>query len=460
MRSASSIIKRYVFLVLALGSASVLFAQENSPYSRYGLGDIYPQQNISSRGMGGISAALTDWQTLNTVNPASYGDLRTTPNGGLVSLDIGLSIDARTLHSANPVKKYNSTNFIPSYFQFGTPLGKKHWGLVFGLKPVTRINYSVDQRISKTFETGYKDSVQNLYEGSGGLNQVFVGLGKRFGNFSIGVNTGYHFGRREISTKVNFLNDTVSYESSNSANTQTFGGFFVNGGLQYQFKLSDKVDQLSKQRNFSFLRLGLSGTLQNKLNVNAETLNETFVYNADGAIVPIDTVSYQTKAKGTINLPSSYTAGFMFIRSVTDPMIYKWGFGADYSATNWAKDYRVYGQPDMLNDSWMFHVGTFFTPNPITGTGLWQTAIYRLGFYTGKDYMDPDGNGLKVSAFTLGAGFRVRRFHSYDNQYTIINAAAEFGKRGSSVNNVTENFFKFSLGFSLGDIWFIKRKYD
>lgn len=460
MLSASSIIRRYVCLVLALGSVKAIFGQENSPYSRYGLGDIYPQQHIAARGMGGVSAAFTDWQAINTVNPASYGDLRTTPNGGLVMLDLGVSIDARTLHGANPVGKYNSTNFIPSYFQFGTPLGKKHWGLVFGLKPVTRINYSVQQRISKIFETGYRDSLQNLYEGSGGLNQVFIGLGKKFKNFSIGANGGYYFGRKEISTKVNFLNDTVAYESSNTATTQTFGGFFVNGGMQYQLKLSDKVDQLSKQRNFSYLRLGLSGTFQNKLNVKGESLNETFTYNADGAVTPIDTVSYTQKAKGTITLPSSYTTGFLFVKSVTDPILYKWGFGADYTATNWAKDYRVYGQPDRLVNSWMIRAGAFFVPDPVNGTGLWQSATYRFGFYTGKDYVDPDGNGLKVSAITVGAGFRVRRFHSYDNQYSIINTAAEFGRRGTGVNNVTESFFKFSVGLSLGDIWFIKRRYD
>jgi hypothetical protein len=42
----------------------------------------------------------------------------------------------------------------------------------------------------------------------------------------------------------------------------------------------------------------------------------------------------------------------------------------------------------------------------------------------------------------------------------MINTAIEFGKRGSGVNNITENFIKFSLGLSLSDIWFIKRKYD
>ena len=31
-------------------------AQDNSPYSRYGLGDLVPNTNINTRAMGGISA--------------------------------------------------------------------------------------------------------------------------------------------------------------------------------------------------------------------------------------------------------------------------------------------------------------------------------------------------------------------------------------------------------------------
>ena len=48
------------------------FSQDNSPWSRYGLGDITPSSNIVSRGMGHAAAAYSDFQTINFVNPASY----------------------------------------------------------------------------------------------------------------------------------------------------------------------------------------------------------------------------------------------------------------------------------------------------------------------------------------------------------------------------------------------------
>ena len=37
-----------------------LMAQDNSPYSRYGLGDLSPNTNISSRGMAGLNAAYSE----------------------------------------------------------------------------------------------------------------------------------------------------------------------------------------------------------------------------------------------------------------------------------------------------------------------------------------------------------------------------------------------------------------
>ena len=94
----------------------------------------------------------------------------------------------------------------------------------------------------------------------------------------------------------------------------------------------------------------------------------------------------------------------------------------------------------------MFRVGGEMIPT-VTSTRLWNRATYRLGYYTGVDYINADGNKYKVHAFTLGFGFNIKKWTSYDNQSTFVNTAIEFGKRGSNANNITENFFKLSVGF-------------
>jgi len=105
-------------LVCLLVAALPLFclAQENSPYSRYGVGNILPSGNIQNRAIGGISAGFADAATINTVNPATYGNLI------LTTLDLGIEYDSRTIESQNLLGTYKSNNGIVSYLQFGFPL--------------------------------------------------------------------------------------------------------------------------------------------------------------------------------------------------------------------------------------------------------------------------------------------------------------------------------------------------
>lgn len=457
MQLVKPITNNRLLFILSLFIFSGVHAQENAPFSRYGLGDLYPSQSIASRGMGGVSAGFVDGQAINTLNPASYGEFRFIQGnvkGGLVTYDFGLSVDARTLHSNSPLSKYNSTNFIPSYIQLGVPLSTKHLGLVFGLRPATRINYSIQKN-----ERTDIDSMQTLFEGSGGLNQVYFGLGKKWKNFSIGFNTGFEFGRKAISTKINFINDSVLYYKSNSQSTTNFWGFFFNPGVSYNINFGEKTNTTTKLKEGYTLHLGASATLEHKLDANENILRQTFAYDENGGTYQIDSVYSLPNHLGKITLPVTWNAGFVLNKMYTEYGAKKWGVGVDYSFGQWT-NYRFFDQPDKVNDSWMIHAGGEFSPNPITSAKFWNRATYRLGYYTGKDFIDADGNGYKVSAVTFGFGFNIKKWHSYDNQFSQINTAFEIGKRGTNVNNVTENFFKVSFGLSLSDLWFIKRKYD
>lgn len=457
MQLAKQIIKCTVVFLFLFFSATLLFAQENSPYSRYGIGDLYPSQTIAARGLGGLTAAYSDGRTLNSDNPASYSDIKTYVNGGMFTFDVGVSIDARTLHNASPIAKYNSVNFIPSYIQVGFPLSKHHLGMVAGLKPMSRINYNIGSTSLGV------DSLHTSYSGSGGLNQAFVGIGKRWGGLSIGVNGGYLFGRKEISTNVILINDSIGYHNGTVSSTGNFGGLFANAGVQLHIKLGEKNDSLSKITSSYALTIGASGTLKQNLNVSSNVLNETYYYNTDGAIIPYDTIKFQRNPTDKAVLPAMLNVGFMITNNqyptgFSNLSENKWGIGAELSAGNWGNDYRYNDQKDQVVNNWLFRVGGTITPN-IYSAGFFAHTIYRLGFYTGKDYIDADGNGLKTTAVTLGAGLRIRT-QRYSNQSTIINTAVEVGKRGTNVNNVTENFIKISAGLSLSDLWFVKRRYD
>jgi len=54
--------KHILPLIAGFLFSNFLWAQENSPFSRYGMGDIYPAQTIAARGMGGVGVASDNGQ--------------------------------------------------------------------------------------------------------------------------------------------------------------------------------------------------------------------------------------------------------------------------------------------------------------------------------------------------------------------------------------------------------------
>jgi hypothetical protein len=430
---SSTMYKRISLLgIIWMCFLSVHAQTENSPYSRYGLGDMVPTQNILNRGMGGVSAAYSDFHTVNFVNAASYAKLKYT------TLDFGLELDNRTLKALDPPRKFSSFSPIISYLQMGIPLSmKKDWGMNFGLRPITRINYKIErnERIPNV------DSLNTLFEGNGGLYEVHVGTGFGIKNFTFGVNVGYLFGTKNFSTRKFFIPDSsdVFYYQSNHETQASYNGFLLNGGIQYAGKLNKST----------ILRLGAFGSLQQTLKGTKDIRRETFQYNAAGGIDSIDVALNEKDIPGDVEIPSTLGGGFLFDKPG------KWMLGADITITGW-DDYRFFGETDEVQNSWKVNVGGQIIPKP--GKNYLSYVAYRAGVQYGKDYISVDGD-LPIWGFTAGASFPMRKA-AYTNQYSMINLGIEYGQRGNSDNQVRESFFRFSLGLSLSDLWFVKRKYD
>ena len=105
-------------LVFFIGSFQPVFSQDNSPYSRYGIGDLVPPLHITNRGMGGITAGYTDVFSINFANPASYSSfqaIREQKSKKLISgraiLDVGLNFETRTLTEPNSTKPKFTNKF-------------------------------------------------------------------------------------------------------------------------------------------------------------------------------------------------------------------------------------------------------------------------------------------------------------------------------------------------------------
>ena len=450
-------------LVLLFTALSPVFSQDNSPYSRYGIGDLIPPTHISNKGMGGISAGYTDYLSINFSNPASYSSFQALMEqkskkivSGRAILDIGLNIDNRTLREKAPAKKFTASNALISYVQVGVPL-KNNWGLNFGIRPVSRISYNIIRNEKlKDARTGLPiDSARTSYKGDGGAYLVSAGTGfslfhrakvKGEEKLSIGINGGYFFGGKDYSTRRVFNNDTIDYYQANYETKTNFGGLYFNTGLQYKVPLSSKVS----------FTLGAYGTWGQKINATQDILRETYVTQDNLGNLRLDSVSDRKNIKGKINIPSSYTIGFVLLKSAVISKEGGWLIGVDYTQQNWSQ-YRFYGQVDSVRNNWQLKVGGQFYPIP--KRNYFSNVAYRVGFFIGPDYIKVKQNLPQFGA-TFGLGLPVAISRQAPNQVTLINLAFEYGKRGNNDNLLNESTFRISVGFSLSDFWFIKRKYE
>ncbi|MEP7106338.1 MAG: hypothetical protein ABI760_00120 [Ferruginibacter sp.] len=446
MHSAKLTITKFLpVLIIACGLQHAVYSQENSPYSRYGLGDMVPKSNIVSRGMGGISAGFSDYQSINFTNPASYSNLRST------IFDIGAEADTRTLKSTNPAARFSASNAAMSYLQLGFPIKMKKankkdifWGMNMGLRPVSKINY----KITKLERQPGIDSIGTVNEGSGGLSQAYLGTAVSIKHFNIGVNGGYMFGNKDYSTRITFLNDSVQYALSNTERKTNFGSLFVNGGIQYDFRIKNKRN---KQENI--LRFGAYGSLKQTMTASKDEIVETVIFDASGNKIRVDSV-YENNLKGNIVYPSSFGAGVTY-------QTLNWLFGADFETTKW-KDYRFFNQSDEVQNSWKIRVGTEYFPlkENTSYKKYFSFVKYRFGFYYGPDYLNIKSS-LPEYGFSFGAGFPMKlRKSYYETQTSMLNTAIEFGSRGDKKSNLRESTLRISIGLSLSDLWFGRQKYQ
>lgn len=471
LRSSRMRFIRISFSILLVSFSFAALAQDNSPYSRYGLGDVMPSANTTTRGMGGISAGYADILSINFSNPASYSQFQTfleqrskKVSSGRVILDAGLNFSNRTLIAPNTPNRFTSSDILFSYLQVGLPI-RKNWGLSFGLRPVHRISYLINryERLKDPVTGLPIDSSITQLRGSGGSYLPSIGTGFGFklaekktntreatNTISFGLNAGYMFGSRENTRLRSLINDSVLYYSSDHTTNSSFGDIFFNSGIQYQIEMNNLVN-----KNKTFVRLGASGNWQQNLKGSQDSLVQTFTRGSAGEELQIDSVYQHDNVKGEIIYPASYKFGFVVQR--INANLSGWLFGADYSINNW-DNYRFFGNHDSVGTNWQINVGGQFNPRP--RSSYFSRVVYRFGFNAGPDYIKLKKE-LPQFGVSFGMGLPIGGYNRLSRyEYSMLNLGFEYGKRGNNDNLLKENLFRISIGLNFTDLWFVKKKYD
>lgn len=414
---------RKIITSFILFSVFATFAQESSssPYSFYGIGDVKFKGTAETRSMGGVSV-FSDSIHLNLQNPAQLASLK------LTSFAVGGTYLNTKLKSETQEEKARRTTL--DYLAIGIPTGKL--AFAFGLIPYSAVGYKIQKLSTDT------DPLTTRYNGSGGINKVFFGMAyKLTKNINIGVDANYNFGTIET-TSLRFL-DAVQF-GTRETNHSELSGFNINAGLAFQTKVKSKYTYFGSVVYSPVSDL----TLQNEreiATVQFSSSGSTSVVDLQNIIVP----------DAKMKLPSKFSIGSGFGE------VKKWLIGAEVTFQS-NSDLR--NRFDDINgvvfeNSTRYSLGGYFIPNFNSYADYYKRITYRGGLRfenTGMVIQDK-----KIDDFAVNFGLGLPLGGTFSN----ININFEIGKRGTKYYNlVQENYFNLSLGLSLSDRWFVKRKYD
>ena len=409
--------------IIFFGFISQVDAQisTNSPYSRFGLGEL--QQNIlpEFNVFGGAATALSNPKSVNISNPATYTSF--APNSFLLSTG-GWHQTTRIQNSASE-QIVNNNAF--SHLVLGFPLSRK-LGASFGMVPFSNTGYEINTRDTE-------NNADMNYFGDGGISKIYFGGAYEVLNgFSLGVNASYLFG--VLNRRKQLVYDDASYLNSRSNSKINLKGYYYEIGLQYKKSLNIS-DEFS---------IGLTANNNSSIRSKKTELVESFEFSGLFE-VPKDTFLNSTDW-GDITLPRYISSGLAYNKDK------KWLFVANFSMQNWA-DYIMFNESDNLANSTKLSAGMQYTPEYNSIAKYYKRIDYRIGASYGNTPLKFEANQLKEMSLSFGFGIPVRKSRTkYDFSCTL-------GQRGNTENNLLkEQFVRLGLSVSYDGIWFVKRKYD
>ncbi|WP_299105216.1 hypothetical protein [uncultured Winogradskyella sp.] len=432
-------IKRFIVICITIIS-SAAFAQQGtgSPYSFYGIGSLKFKGTVENRSMGGMSVYL-DSIHLNLSNPASYAgkNLESSNFRGEsrpVKFSVAGTTSSSTLRSDSEKANTNSTIF--DYLALSVPVGK--FGFGFGLMPYTSVGYRLD-------DVNDDDVLVNRFNGEGGINRVFAGLGYQVNDkLSIGVDFNYNFGNIQntaIEVAYTSEGDVVQYQTR-QFNRSDLRGLNLNFGVAYKTKITDKLE------------LSATATYTPESKLNSENIRRfsTVTLDTDYEVIGLSNTIESDLEDTKLTLPSKFTIGL----GIGQPK--SWFVGTEYTFQS-TSDFSNPVFPNVattFENSSEISLGGFYIPNYNAFSGYFKRVVYRAGIKyenTGLVIKDEPINEFGIS-FGLGLPVGPR------NLFSNANFGFEFGRRGTREQNlILENFVNFNVSLSLNSRWFEQKKY-
>jgi len=445
--------RRLLFLLsfFFLGSSSIAQITANSPYSSFGIGEEGGLDHATISGIGNSFGTAIDSFTLNYYNPSSYNSL----SSGNPLFSFGISSKVSTFTEGN-LSNTSSISAI-QHFAFGFKI-KEYFGAAFGLRPYSRTGYEFSN-----FTYVAPDSIQHSYSGTGGINELFLGLSSNIFKFrstqlSVGVNLGYLFGTLE-----NQRASTVEVNGEGSV-----------GGVDLEL-LRAKSFHYDLGLNFSHQFNNSNAVLLSAVVDPGQNLNTVYSYgryysnDVDNTTI-YDTLEYSGLINGKIQSVPRFTYGlrYTFSRSTNVDATRKLNNSLAVHASYSTADYTKFAFPfdsttTDFEKSTKYTLGVEFIPEtdfvnnkPITK--YYQRMRYRIGAYYSELPYKTDGEQVTDFGTTFGLGLPI----VIKNSLSSLNIGFSIGQRGvGNQQSLGETYYGINFGVTiapLGDNWFQKRK--
>ena len=416
-------IKKIIVSICVLVSIST-FAQRgtSSAYSFYGIGDKKFEGTSENRSMGSLSI-FPDSTHVNLLNPAGYGGLKLTT----------FSV-AGSFNSTKSISNFDegkSQNTSVDYLTVGIPLSPK-WSAGIGLLAYSSVGYAIKNVTAGSLATS------SQYEGSGGVNRVFLSSGYKINtNLSIGANVDYNFGEIETSSLI-YL-EPVQY-GTQELNTSQVSGFSFNFGAMWNKKMNEK------QKLF----LSLTYSPETSLNFTNNRADSTVQISGTNDPFIIDQEIIKV-ADTKIKLPSKVSIGAGFGEER------KWLVGAEFtlSQSNSLKNRFNDITNATFENGNKIAIGGYFIPDFNSFSSYFKRVVYRAGLRHENTGLIINNKSIEDSAVTFGLGLPI------SGSFSNVNLGMEYGRKGTKdANLIRENYINFIVSLSLNDKWFVKRKYN
>lgn len=429
----------------------------NVPFSQFGIGLSEQPFNLPMvTRMGGVAYTLSANNYVNPFNPASYGAIE--PESFV--FDMGVDVQLTTLRDNSHDPIHDADGNL-GYLLMAMPL-TKWWKLSAGLMPYSTVDYeSVNlQEGDPTYGGG---TVKTVYSGTGGVNQVYLGMAFnvlrsrapqtgeskwRRPDVQVGFNANYLTGNVQRSIAYAFMgNDTTYFINSSRYKKTTVSNLTFDFGLLVRQPLNDKTS----------LELGVVYKPYFDMQVNDMALIYTYV----GSTL-LDTIfpapGDDPEFKSRLERPQTLGIGLSL------NLDQRWRVAADATFAAWGGMKYTEGQtPSILGNSSLrfdnysrYAVGVERTGSMDAST-YWGRISWSLGAHLTSGVLSLDlGNStqrLAEKGVGAGATLPMRKGRS------LLTLSMGYSSLGSP-DILQRNVVTFGIAVSSCERWFAKRKYN